>query len=190
MSKIGDYKLEQVVRDLRAEGKSIQKIANTLNQLIPQDEEPISAMAVSRWLRAEQEKGGSLPMINVNNPVTLNQNNVDAAEDVNPYDETLKLIEDCDLQIDKLKYRIEASPLLPAKAPNGADPASLLAQYIARKQSLLADIAGYQKDIASYGEVKEMLRLVTDTLKEVSPEAYELFKKKITEKHTLKSIIK
>ena len=102
MSKISDYQLEKIVRDMHNEGKSIRSIAQFLNTQIPKDDEPISEMAVSRWLRADKKQ---LPMINVDNKPT-NDNGVEDSEDVNPYLETVKLIEDCDYQIEILKKRI------------------------------------------------------------------------------------
>ena len=56
MSKISDYQLEKIVRDMHNEGKSIRSIAQFLNTQIPKDDEPISEMAVSRWLRADKKQ--------------------------------------------------------------------------------------------------------------------------------------
>lgn len=184
MSKISDYKFDKLVRDMYKEGKSIRKIAIELNKLIPTDDEPISEMAVSRWLRADKKQ---LPMLTVENG--LSQNGVDEHEDVNPYVETLKLVEDCDFQIESLKKAIEQKRLLNLN-PKSADPLVMLQNFIARKQSLLADIAGYQKDMASYAQVKETLKIVFNTLKDVSPEAYEQFKKEIIEKQQLKNLLR
>ena len=94
MSKISDYQLEKIVRDMHNEGKSIRSIAQFLNTQIPKDDEPISEMAVSRWLRADKKQ---LPMVSVDNKPT-NDNGVEDSEDVNPYLETVKLIEDCNYQ--------------------------------------------------------------------------------------------
>ena len=44
MSKISDYQLEKIVRDMHNEGKSIRSIAQFLNTQIPKDDEQIKAM--------------------------------------------------------------------------------------------------------------------------------------------------
>lgn len=197
MSKISDYQFEQQVRDLQAQGKSIRKIAEILNKQIPTDDEPISEMAVSRWLRADKKQ---LPMIKIETSRkeiadiadTLNSTGVQASEDVNPYEETIRLINDCDYQIEILKKRIEKEALITLgdNKKSSTDPQSLLAQYIARKQSLLNDIASYQKDLSNYAKVKETLKIVYDVLREVSPESYELFKKEVQAKQGLTNMIR
>lgn len=196
MSKISDYQFEQQVRELQQQGKSIRKIAEILNKQIPTDDEPISEMAVSRWLKADKKQ---LPMIKVETSQdtsdiadTLNSTGVQASEDVNPYEETIRLINDCDYQIEILKKRIEreASITLGDSKKGSIDPQSLLAQYIARKQSLLNDIASYQKDLSNYAKVKETLKIVYDVLREVSPESYELFKKEVQAKQGLSNMIR
>lgn len=192
MSKISDYKFENQVRQLRAEGKSNRRIADILNQQIPKEDEPISEMAIIRWLKADK---ATLPLLTTGDAVAeytadrLNERGVQESEDVNPYDEAIKLINDCDFQIEALKKRIEKSPLL-GNSRGNTDPQSLLVQYIARKQSLLADVASYQKDLASFVQVKETLKLVFDTLKSVSPESYEQFKKEIVEKQNIKNLVR
>ena len=195
MSKISDYRFESQVRELQAQGKSIRKIAELLNKQIPADDEPISEMAVSRWLRADKKQ---LPMIEIKQEITsadtvdsLNSTGVQASEDVNPYEETIRLINDCDYQIETLKKRIEKEALvtgIPKKS--STDPQGLLAQYIARKQSLLQDIAMYQKDLSNYAKVKETLKIVYDVLKQVSPESYELFKVEVRERQGLTNMLK
>ena len=70
------------------------------------------------------------------------------------------------------------------------DPQVLLQNFIARKQALLADIANYQKEMASFAQVKEALKIVFDTLQKVSPEAYEQFKKEIVEKQHIKNLMR
>ena len=195
MSKISDYQFEQQVRDLQQQGKSIRKIAEILNKQIPTDDEPISEMAVSRWIRADKKQ---LPMIKVKQEIsdtadTLTSTGVQASEDVNPYEETIKLINDCDYQIEILKKRIEKEALITVgenKKNGNADPQGLLAQYISRKQSLLNDIASYQKDLSNYAKVKETLKIVYDVLKEVSPESYELFKNEVRDRQGLTNMLK
>lgn len=197
MSKISDYQFEKQVRDLQAQGKSIRKIAEILNKQIPADDEPISEMAVSRWIRADKKQ---LPMINVpdkavdesDNPESLTIAGVQASEDVNPYEETIKLINDCDYQIEILKKRVERTAMVNIgdSKKSSIDPQSLLAQYISRKQSLLQDIAMYQKDLSNYAKVKETLKIVFDTLKEVSPESYEQFKKEVRDKQGITNIMR
>lgn len=197
MSKISDYQFEQQVRDLQQQGKSIRKIAEILNKQIPTDDEPISEMAVSRWIRADKKQ---LPMIKVKSDSssadiadTLTSTGVQASEDVNPYEETIKLINDCDYQIEILKKRIEKEALITVgdnKKNGNADPQGLLAQYISRKQSLLNDIASYQKDLSNYAKVKETLKIVYDVLKEVSPESYEQFKKEVRDRQGLTNMLK
>lgn len=193
MSKISDYKFDEIVREMYRQGKSMRSIAKILNEQIPQDDEPISEMAVSRWIRADKKQ---LPMLQVEQnslPDKLNVNGVEESEDVNPYEETLKLINDCDYQIDILKTQIEAITKFgrqPTNDKKGDNPQSLLQNYIARKQSLLADIANYQKDMASYAQVKETLKLVFDTLQKVAPDAYEAFKSEIVTKQQIKNIMK
>ena len=189
MSKISDYQLEKIVRDMHNEGKSIISIAQFLNTQIPKDDEPISEMAVSRWLRADKKQ---LPMVSVDNKPT-NDNGVEDSEDVNPYLETVKLIEDCDYQIEILKKSIELkkdNAGLELLKKGATDPQVLLQNFIARKQALLADIANYQKEMASFAQVKEALKIVFDTLQKVSPEAYEQFKKEIVEKQHIKNLMR
>lgn len=191
MSKISDYKFEQTVRQMYKEGKSLRSIAQFLNTQIPKDDEPISEMAVSRWIRADKKQ---LPIISVENPVeATNNNGVEESEDVNPYLETVKLIDDCDYQIEILKKRIELkkdNAGLELLKKGATDPQVLLQNFIARKQALLADIAAYQKEMASFAQVKEALKIVFDVLQKVSPEAYEQFKKEIVEKQQIKNLMR
>lgn len=196
MSKISDYQFEQQVRELQQQGKSIRKIAEILNKQIPTDDEPISEMAVSRWLRADKKQ---LPMIEVKQTSladatdSLTATGVQASEDVNPYEETIRLINDCDYQIEILKKRIEREAMITlgdGAKKSSTDPQALLAQYISRKQSLLNDIATYQKDLSNYAKVKETLKIVYDVLKEVSPESYEQFKKEVRDKQSLVNLTK
>ena len=196
MSKISDYQFEQQVRELQQQGKSIRKIAEILNKQIPTDDEPISEMAVSRWLRADKKQ---LPMIEVKQTSladttdSLTATGVQASEDVNPYEETIRLINDCDYQIVILKKHIEREAMITlgdGAKKGSTDPQALLAQYISRKQSLLNDIATYQKDLSNYAKVKETLKIVYDVLKEVSPESYEQFKKEVRDKQSLVNLTK
>lgn len=195
MSKISDYKFEKLVREMYANGKSMRSITRELNALIPQDDEPISEMAVSRWLRADKKQ---LPMVESTNTPKLSDNGVEESEDINPYLETLKLVDDCDYQIEILKKQIEkATKFTQSNSDNslasnkkGENPQSLLISFLTRKQSLLADIANYQKEMASFAQVKETLKIVFDTLQKVSPEAYEQFKKEIIEKQQIKNLVR
>ena len=195
MSKISDYKFEKLVSEMYANGKSMRSITRELNALIPQDDEPISEMAVSRWLRADKKQ---LPMVESTNTPKLSDNGVEESEDINPYLETLKLVDDCDYQIEILKKQIEkATKFTQSNSDNslasnkkGENPQSLLISFLTRKQSLLADIANYQKEMASFAQVKETLKIVFDTLQKVSPEAYEQFKKEIIEKQQIKNLVR
>lgn len=190
MSKISDYKFEELVLEMRARGLSTRKIAESLNAKIPQDDEPISEMAVFRWLKSNEHKA-RLPIIDNSNPITITEEEgkVDEEDNVNPYIECLKLVNDCDYQIELLKKRIEMVRLQP-HLKDRVDPQSVLANYIARKQALLADVAKYQKELASFTQVQETLKMVFNTLQKVSPEAYEQFKKEITEQQAIRSILK
>lgn len=195
MSKIEDYKLVDVVVRLHRQGKSQVAIASELNKMIPKDEEPISNMAVARWLKAnnemlnylekaidsplEQRKLNSTPMF------ISNQNGVEASIDVNPYEETLKLIDDCDIQIETLRRRIDNVKRASDNQTIDQDSMKLLSQFIARKQTLLADIAQYQKEMASFANVQIMVKMVYEALKETSPEALEKFKEKIIKKQNI-----
>lgn len=186
MSKIKDYGFEQDVLELRAKGYSYRVIADTLNSKIPDGDEPMSEMVISRFLKAHKE----IKYVPVIDDESLSPNGVDKSDDVNPYEETIKLINDCDLQIELLKRRIE--PIRTGKALSTLDHQNLdkLHQYIARKQSLLSDIAKFQKEMTSFSEVKEMMRIVYDCMMVAAPEAYELFKQKVAERQNMKTIMK
>lgn len=186
MSKIDDYGFKEIVLQLRGKGKSLRAIADHLNTKIPNGDEPISEMAISRWLKAN----GEIKYVPVITDDNISPNGVEKAEDINPYEETLKLINDCDLQIELLKKRIE--PIRTGRALSNLDHSNLdkLQTYISRKQSLLSDVAKYQKEMTSFSEVKEMMKIVYECMQIASPEAYELFKQKVQEKQNMKTIMK
>lgn len=196
MSKIDDYGFGKKVLDLRAKGKSMRLIADELNILIPIEDEPISEMAVSRYLKAYEKKTGeALPMVTLESKLSLpevNENGVDKAEDINPYDEVLKLVNDCDLQIETLKRRIEPMRRNRNKALDKFDLENLdrLHKFISQKQSLLGEVAKYQKDMSSFAEVKEMMKIVYECMMLVAPEAYELFKQKVAERQNMRTLMK
>lgn len=190
MSKIEDYKFEALVVEMRGQGKSLRAIADKLNSKIPETDEPISEMAVSRWLKANKDIQ-YLPIVDEpSTPMNIGERGLEKSEDINPYEEIVRLVTDCDLQIELLKRRVE--PIKKGLPLTNMDIQNLtkLHEYIARKQALLADIAKYQKDMASFSNVREMMKLVYDSLQEVSPEAYEKFKLKVAEKQSIKNILK
>ena len=186
MSKIDDYGFGNLVLNLRKQNISYRIIADTLNGKIPVGDEPISEMAIFRWVRANGKKE-QLPMI-VEEEKSVN--GIDKSDDINPYEEVVKLVNDCDLQIELLKKRIE--PIRRNKELSKIDLDNLdkLHQYIARKQSLLTDVAKYQKEMTSFAEVKDMMKIVYECLMQSAPEAYELFKQKVAERQNMKTIMK
>lgn len=192
MSKIDDYGFGDLVLKLRASGYSYRKIADELLIKIPLSDEPISEMAISRWLksRKQQEERQNLPMLEPDKELTAN--GVEKSEEINPYEEVLKLVNDCDLQIETLKRKIEPVRRNNNKVINKMDLDNMdkLHQYIARKQSLLADVAKYQKEMTSFSEVKDMMKIVYECMMIAAPEAYELFKQKVAEKQTMRTIMK
>ena len=193
MSKIDDYGFGDLVIKLRSQGKSMRFIADELNIKIPIEDEPISEMAVSRYLKANEKKNANnLPMITQEEKLLVNENGVDKAEDINPYEEVLKLVNDCDLQIETLKRRVEPIRRDRTKELDKFDLENLdrLHKFIAQKQSLLGEVAKYQKDMSSFTEVKEMMKIVYECMMLVAPDAYELFKQKIAEKQNMRTIMK
>ena len=213
--KIDDYGLRKVTGTLRANGKSYKGISRILNEnYIPKDEEKISDMAVARWIKANQDyidmihaqlliqeepqlpeaiksANKELSAIEENYVALQNQNGVSAAEDVNPYEETLQLIDACDMQIDILKRRLDLTSDNSFSSKAETDASNLLQKYISIKQSLLADIHRYQVQIASYGNMKELIQIVHETLKETCPQSvYDEFRKRLAEKQAIRVMIK
>lgn len=188
-SKIEEYGLADVAVQLFREGLSYGRVAAALNEQLPPDEEPISVMAVHRWRKAEgnEEKIRSLILADENNSVSA-----DVAKDeaVNPYLETCKLVEDCDVQIDTIKNRLKAL----AKAKTGGkletDNITLLANLIGRKQSLLKDVAIYQKDMASYNSVRQMMKVMVEVMKQEAPDAYNRFRERIANEVAFQAMLK
>lgn len=197
MSKIDDYKFNEVVIRLRAEGKSYEYIAKTLNDLyLPQDEERISVMAVQRWCKkyTEAQNAKSLTKRTSKEMIESAVNNLPTREiddeNINPYQELSYLVNDCDLQIEILKKRISLNQDTALTSKADQENMNLLANYIARKQSLLNDVAKCQKEMATYDEVQQILKIVVETLQKVSPEAYQDFKKQVSDKMIIKQILK
>lgn len=194
MSKIDDYGFGDKVLELRGKGKSYRLIADELNIYVPLEDEPISEMAISRWLRANEKKNANnLPMVTEESNIsTESRNGVDKAEDVNPYDEVIKLVNDCDLQIEMLKRRIEPIRRNRNKILDKYDLDNLekLHKFIGQKQSLLNDVAKHQKEMTSFTEVKEMMKIVYECMMIAAPEAYELFKQKVAERQNMRTIMK
>lgn len=159
---------------------SINRVCKIINEkYLPEGENPISHMTFQRFFKNLEKH----PIATVNNEITS------ASEDeVNPYDEMKSLAETIDLRIDALDEEIKAlDELRKSKSDLGSVPkwmetynqkVSLLEKLVARKQSLLNDIGSYQKEIATYQNMKEVIRIMVDTLKSY-PGAYDTFKQQL-----------
>lgn len=187
-SKIVEYHLEDTVMKLLHEGKSINKIAQILNEsYMPSVGDSVSEMAVRRWVDVHAKSNGQLVNTNKFNLPSFKQAQVDIDEDVNPYSEILRLIENCDNQIMVLTNQLDMlrnnHDIAIIKLQN--QTRDLLNTYLIRKQSLLADVHKYQKDMSSFSNIKEKLQIIYNIMQEVSPEAYEVFKKRLGEQYAL-----
>lgn len=190
-SKVVEYHLEDTVINLLNEGKSVNKIAQILNEnYMPSLGDTISEMAVRRWVDVHAKANGKLVVKNQFNLPSFKQTQVEVDEDVNPYSETLRLIENCDNQIMVLTSQLDMlrnnHDIAVIKLQN--QTRDLLNTYITRKQSLLSDIHKYQKDMSSFSNVKEKLQIIYNIMQEVSPESYEVFKKRVGEQYALTSM--
>ena len=190
-SKVVEYHLEDTVINLLNEGKSVNKIAQILNEnYMPSLGDTISEMAVRRWVDVHAKANGKLVVKSQFNLPSFKQAQVEVDEDVNPYSETLRLIENCDNQIMVLTNQLDMlrnnHDIAVIKLQN--QTRDLLNTYITRKQSLLSDIHKYQKDMSSFSNVKEKLQIIYNIMQEVSPESYEVFKKRVGEQYALTSM--
>lgn len=190
-SKVVEYHLEDTVINLLNEGKSVNKIAQILNEnYMPSLGDTISEMAVRRWVDVHAKANGKLVVKNQFNLPSFKQTQVEVDEDVNPYSETLRLIENCDNQIMVLTSQLDMlrnnHDIAVIKLQN--QTRDLLNTYITRKQSLLSDIHKYQKDMSSFSNVKEKMQIIYNIMQEVSPESYEVFKKRVGEQYALTSM--
>ena len=190
-SKVVEYHLEDTVINLLNEGKSVNKIAQILNEnYMPSLGDTISEMAVRRWVDVHAKANGKLVVKSQFNLPSFKQTQVEVDEDVNPYSETLRLIENCDNQIMVLTNQLDMlrnnHDITVIKLQN--QTRDLLNTYITRKQSLLSDIHKYQKDMSSFSNVKEKMQIIYNIMQEVSPESYEVFKKRVGEQYALTSI--
>lgn len=190
-SKVVEYHLEDTVINLLNEGKSVNKIAQILNEkYMPSLGDTISEMAVRRWVDVHAKANGKLVVKTQFNLPSFKQTQVEVDEDVNPYGETLRLIENCDNQIMVLTNQLDMlrnnHDIAVIKLQN--QTRDLLNTYITRKQSLLSDIHKYQKDMSSFSNVKEKLQIIYNIMQEVSPESYEVFKKRVGEQYALTTI--
>lgn len=190
-SKVVEYHLEDTVINLLNEGKSVNKIAQILNEnYMPSLGDTISEMAVRRWVDVHAKANGKLVVKSQFNLPSFKQTQVEVDEDVNPYSETLRLIENCDNQIMVLTNQLDMlrnnHDIAVIKLQN--QTRDLLNTYITRKQSLLSDIHKYQKDMSSFSNVKEKMQIIYNIMQEVSPESYEVFKKRVGEQYALTSI--
>lgn len=190
-SKVVEYHLEDTVINLLNEGKSVNKIAQILNEnYMPSLGDTISEMAVRRWVDVHAKANGKLVVKSQFNLPSFKQAQVEVDEDVNPYSETLRLIENCDNQIMVLTNQLDMlrnnHDIAVIKLQN--QTRDLLNTYITRKQSLLSDIHKYQKDMSSFSNVKEKMQIIYNIMQEVSPESYEVFKKRVGEQYALTSM--
>lgn len=190
-SKVVEYHLEDTVINLLNEGKSVNKIAQILNEnYMPSLGDTISEMAVRRWVDVHAKANGKLVVKSQFNLPSFKQTQVEVDEDVNPYSETLRLIENCDNQIMVLTNQLDMlrnnHDIAVIKLQN--QTRDLLNTYITRKQSLLSDIHKYQKDMSSFSNVKEKMQIIYNIMQEVSPESYEVFKKRVGEQYALTSM--
>lgn len=190
-SKVVEYHLEDTVINLLNEGKSVNKIAQILNEnYMPSLGDTISEMAVRRWVDVHAKANGKLVVKSQFNLPSFKQTQVEVDEDVNPYSETLRLIENCDNQIMVLTNQLDIlrnnHDIAVIKLQN--QTRDLLNTYITRKQSLLSDIHKYQKDMSSFSNVKEKMQIIYNIMQEVSPESYEVFKKRVGEQYALTSM--
>ena len=190
-SKVVEYHLEDTVINLLNEGKSVNKIAQILNEnYMPSLGDTISEMAVRRWVDVHAKANGKLVVKSQFNLPSFKQTQVEVDEDANPYSETLRLIENCDNQIMVLTNQLDMlrnnHDIAVIKLQN--QTRDLLNTYITRKQSLLSDIHKYQKDMSSFSNVKEKMQIIYNIMQEVSPESYEVFKKRVGEQYALTSM--
>lgn len=188
-SKIEEYGLSELAIQLFRDGLTYGAVQKTLNENLPPGAEPISLMAVHRWRKAgdNDDKIKSLILADQAGSVTADMTE---AEDVNPYGETCKLVEDCDVQIDTLKRRLEAYRSLKQGTKQEQEAIVLLANLIGRKQSLLKDVAIYQKDLASFNSVKQMMKVMVEVMKQEAPDAYARFKERVASEVSFQAMLK
>ena len=116
--------------------------------------------------------------------------NVQQDEEINPYTETCRLIEDCDVQIDTIKARLQATKKATVGSKYELDNMGLLANLISRKQSLLKDVALYQKDLANIDNVKKMMKIMVELMKQEAPDAYNTFKERLVKEVKFQTLLK
>lgn len=199
-NKIDSYGLRDVVLSLHNAGKSQRQITKFINSKIPKDDEPISEMAVYRYLKAERQiaeatqpaliEQGKQEVVLTDEQAMKSATGVDLADEVNTYEETLKLIGDCDFQIESLKLKLESCKDSKFLTKMDLDNMDRLDKFIARKQSLLSEVTKLQAEMAKYEQIKEAMKILYEAIQEISPESYELFKRRVAEKQNKKSLFK
>ena len=188
-SKIEEYGLTDTAIQMFREGQSFGKIAAALNTMLPEGAEPVSTMAVYR-LRKNPVIDSKVKELLLADSVGSVSANVQQDEEINPYIETCRLIEDCDVQIDTIKARLQATKKATVGSKYELDNMGLLANLISRKQSLLKDVALYQKDLANIDNVKKMMKIMVELMKQEAPDAYNTFKERLVKEVKFQTLLK
>lgn len=190
-SKVVEYHLEDTITKLFQEGMSINKITQIINEkYLPSQGDTISDQAIRKWVDINvRNRDLTTTKQNTNLP-SFAQTQVTADEDVNPYTETLQLIEVCDNQIMILNKILndERNNTDEKVIRSSNQTRELLATYVAKKQSLLSDVAKYQKDMSSFTNIKERMQLVYKVLRDVSPDAYDEFRRRLGDSFSLRGL--
>ena len=177
-TRIDELGLAGKVNELRGQ-YSYARIAKIINEkYLPEGEEPISQMTVHRYLR--KQNNDLVPIKDIN------------GDEVDPYDEMKRLIDVIDSRLDVIQeslIEIEKTKNKSALKSDRAyqDMVALQEKLISRKQNLLNDIAKYQSEIGTFQNMKEIIRILVETLKSI-PGAYEKFRNKIDANVDLKNL--
>lgn len=189
-TRIEELGLVDKVNELKAT-RGYASIAKIINEkFLPEGEEPISTMAVQRYFKKQ-------------NAMLVAGNGLEQSDEPNPYDELKALSEKIDSRLESLgavilhaeenikKHNKEhPNEQISLKDDDNWQKAiALQERLVARRQSLLNDIAKYQSEIGTYSNLKEIIRIMVSTLKQF-PGAYELFRLKVNSNVELKNLCK
>ncbi len=181
-TRIDELGLVDIVNELRGQ-YSYARIAKIINErYLPEGEEPISQMTVHRYLRKKNE------IVPAKQEVVA----VPESEEIDPYDEMKMLINIIDARLESIQESLTEVEKKKNKNvlkddDKYRDLVSLQEKLIARKQNLLNNIAKYQSEIGTYTNMKEIIRILVETLKSI-PGAYDSFRQKIDGNIDLKNL--
>ena len=180
-TRIDELGLVDIVNKLKGQ-YSYARIAKIINeQYLPEGEEPISQMTVHRYLRKKNEVVPVKPDL----PVA-------ESEEIDPYDEMKMLINIIDARLESIQESLTEAEKPKNKNSLKDDEAyrdlvSLQEKLISRKQNLLNNIAKYQSEISTYANMKEIIKILVETLRSI-PGAYDSFRQKIDGNIDLKNL--